>query len=459
MSILYPEAFILLFGLAFLVKKSRLLALSLAIMIVALSRPVLTQIRENEKLHGREFIIALDVSYSMRAEDIAPSRLEKAKMLIRRILKENPDDIFSLFAFTTNPLILCPATSDHQLLLSALDSLKVENILTHGTSLKKLFTRVNKLNMPEKNLLLLSDGGEERSVEKFDINIFSIIMASQKGSTLKDSSAKTIKDAKGNLIITKANPLLKEISTKTFYHDRLDFSLDFVEQQKLSQKEKLGYYELFWIPLLLSLLLFFIHYIKIPKRVLLLLPFLTLGADAGVLDWYYIGKAQAYYHDKAYKKAAESYEKIERKTMQSQMNLANAYYQGGLYNKARRVYKKLKTTNPHLKKVLLFKLGNCEAKLEAYSTAKAYYHEALLFGEDADIVYNLKLIENKKEDDKTPKKGGDDKEKREASTASAQSKKGKQGKSSSTPSKLSHPLGFKAYELINKGYIHEKRPW
>lgn len=459
MSILYPQVFILFFALFFLSRKSRLLALSLAIMIVALSRPVLTQVMQKENLQGKEFIIALDVSYSMRADDIAPSRLDKAKAIIRQILRENPNDRFSLFAFTTNPLILCPSTSDHQLLLSALDSLKVENILTHGTSLQKLFKRVDKLNIPEKNLILLSDGGEEHMVEDFDINLFSIMMASEKGSILKDSYGKTIKDAKGNLIVTKRNPLLKKISTNFFTHDSMDFSLDFVTQKTLSQKEKLGYYELFWIPLLLSLVLFFLYYVKIPKKLLVLIPFLTLSGDAGLLDWYHIQEAQKSYHDKQYKKAVESYEKVEHKTMQSQMNLANAYYQGGAYTKAKTVYNGLKSTNPTIKKLLLFKLGNCASKLEDYESAKAYYHDALVFGEDADILHNLKLIANKKQDKHSPKKAGNDKEKRKSSSTSGKSKNAKQGDSSSSPSELSRPLGFKAYELINKGYIDEKKPW
>ena len=460
MSILYPQVFILLFVLFFLFRKSRLLALSFALMIVSLSRPVMTEITQKENLQGKEFIIAIDVSYSMRAEDITPTRLEKSKEMIKRILKENPNDRFSLFAFTTNPLILCPSTSDHQLLLSALDSLKVENILTHGTSLQKLFARIHKLNMSEKNLILLSDGGEETGVNYFNINIFTIAMASKKGSILKDHYGKTMKDEKGHLIITKLNPLLEAISTKLFYHDSFDFSLDFVKQKTLSKKEKLAYFELFWIPLLLSLILFFFYFVKIPKKILLLIPFLTLSGKAGLLDWYYIQKAQNSYHDRNYKEAEKNYQNIAHKTLQSQMNLANTYYQAGAYTKAKTVYKRLKSSNPALKKVLLFKLGNCAVKLEDYESARGYYHDALVFGEDADILYNLKLIAHKKPPcNPSPKKAGNEKDKVKSSQSAGKTKESKSGEDASAPSKLSRPLGYKAYELINKGYIDEKKPW
>jgi len=461
MSILYPQVLIFVLALLFLYRKSRLLALSLALMIVALSRPVLTQSSQKENLQGREFIIALDISYSMRAKDIAPSRLEKAKEIIRHLLQANPHDRFSLFAFTTNPLILCPSTSDHQLLLTALDALNVDNILTHGTSLKKLFSRIEKLPMPEKNLILLSDGGEEKTVDKHDINLFSYILATDKGSMLKDTYGKHIKDDKGALLITRSNPLLKKISTLTLPYDSQDFSLDFIRQKTLSQKEKVGYYELFWIPLLLSLALFFLYFVKIPKKILALLPFLALQADAGLLDWYYLQKAQSSYHDKHYKQAVEYYEKVTHKTMQSQMNLANTYYRVGAFVKAQALYGTLKSSNPKIKKRLLFKLGNCAAQLGEYEKAKSYYLDALLFGKDADILHNLKVIAKKKKENlPVPKKTSHDKEKKKSSSASGKSKKGKKGDaSSSAPSQRSHPLGFKAYELINKGYIDEKKPW
>ncbi len=463
MSILYPQVFILLFALLWIVKqgskKSKILYLSLALLILALSRPVLPQVKQDAALEGKEFIIALDVSYSMHAKDVTPNRLAKAKEIIRQILKSNPNDRFTLFAFTTNPLILCPSTSDHQLLILALNSLKVDNILTHGTSLQKLFDHIHAMALPEKNLILLSDGGEEKTANTYDINLISIAMASKKGSTLQDPYNRQVKDKKGHLIISRQNPLLKEISNKYFYHDSMDFSLAFVKQATLSQKENLSYYELFWIPLLVALTLFLFFFIKIPKKVLALLPFLALHTEAGLLDWYYIEKANNNYHDKAYKEAVEHYEKVEHKTIQSQMNIANAYYQAGAYTKAKTVYKTLKSTNPRLKKRILFKLGNCAAKLEDYESAKGYYLESLAFGKDEDILYNLKQIAGKKREDKAPTKSGNEKEKVKSSKSEGASKNAKKGDNASDSSTLSQPLGFKAYELINKGYIDEKKPW
>lgn len=494
MSILYPQFYILIFALLWLFSKrssnkNLMLYLSMFFMIVSLSRPVLTEQKTKEVLNAKEIIIALDVSYSMRADDIKPSRLEKSKELIKEILKENKNDKFSLFAFTTNPLILTPATTDHKLLLAALNSLKVDNILTHGTDFQTLFKRIEKIKSIQKNLLLFSDGGDitELDIPK-DLTIFAVGMATSRGTTLVDSYGKNIKDSNGNLVITKLNPNLRLLAQKSggefLSYDDLDLSLGFIKPNELVHKEHKGYKELFWIPLVLAIGFFFFGFVKIPKKFLLFVPFLALNSEAGLLDWYYIKQAEKSYENSSYKEAVQDFEKIEHKTMQSQLNLANSYYQAGSFKKAKSLYKSLRSTNPKYKKIIFFKLGNCSARLKEYKNAREYYQKALAFGYDEDIMYNLKLIAKKeqkqrrdfpafKSEDKakenTPQ--GSDKKKNDKSGSKKSTKTGTgskaQGSSSNKKSdiknvkssKLTRPLGYKAYELINKGYIDEKTPW
>jgi Ca-activated chloride channel family protein len=440
-------------------------------MIIALARPTLIDSRQNQQLKGREFIIALDISYSMQANDLSPSRLEKAKQYIEKILQSNPKDSFALFAFTSNPLILSPTTSDHRLLLQALHALDEKNILTHSTSLKKLFEKIATLPMQEKNLILLSDGGEEIEIEKLsqilkeaNIRLITIAMATKRGATLSDQSGKKLKDANGNLLISRLNPILKPLTLQSqgrfFTNDHIDFSFSKFTQSSFSQKEHRSKRELFWIPLLLAIGIFFFYFIEIPKKFLLLIPFLAPNADAALLDWYYIHQAKSYYHDRDYKEAAKAFSKIEHQTLQSQMNLANCYYQAGAYTKAKALYQTLLTSNRLRKQRLLFKLGNIAVKLKDYESAKGYYEEALALGKDSDILHNLALIIHKKNPPiKAPTTKGKSKEKVKSNQASAKAKGSKKEGDSTAPSKKSHPLGYKAYELINKGYIDEKKPW
>lgn len=490
MSLLYPQFLILFLALIWLfTKRNWLIYLSLALMIISLSRPVISGQKVDEALDAKEIIIALDVSYSMRADDIKPSRLEKAKALIEQILMQNQNDKYSLFAFTTNPLILSPSTTDHKLLLSALHSLKIDNILTHGTDFKTLFERISKMKVPVKNLLLFTDGGDISTLDiPEDIRIFAIGMASSHGSTLIDSYGKKIKDSHGNLVITRLNPNLKTLAKKSggFFmaYDAVDLSLGFIDKSQKTQRTKVGYLELFWIPLIGALALFWLSFVSIPKKILALIPFLTLQSNAGLLDWYYISQAVERYQEGSYKIAIENFEKIEHKTMQSHMNLANSYYQVGNFKKAKSLYASLSSSNAKLKKAILYKLGNCSTKLKEYDSARGYYHKALAFGNDKDIVYNLSLIaqmkqkqrrdfpafksEDKAKDDtpqgskkqKSVRKGGKKSTKTGmGSKASGQSSKTKSSSKKVQSLQLTRPMGFKAYELINKGYISEKNPW
>ena len=473
--------------------------MALFLLILALMRPVLVEQKQSQKLQSKELIIALDVSYSMRADDIAPTRLQAAKKAIKNLLQNNQKDSFSLFAFTTNPLILSPATTDHALLLAALSSLKVKNILTHGTNFQTLLEKIARLKMPHKELLLFSDGGDIADINpllsianKHHITIHAIATATPKGIFLTQQDGKKLKDEQGHLIISRLNPHLKTLALQsggTFHTlQDLDASLDFVDSAYKAQKERLGYDELFWIPTLLALVLFLLSLIQIPKKILALVPFLALNAQGGILDWYYIQKAQNAYHDKAYQKAAKAFEKIEDKTLQSQLNLANSYYQAGQYSQAKSIYSSLHTQNPYFKKIILFKRANCAVQHKEYDKARHLYFAALRFGKDQDIIHNLHLIEaqksrqrrdfaavassdkekkdaptgnNKKQKKKNETKSGGKKSMQQGAGSSAKGTSNQKNSSASTQknSTLAHPLGYKAYELINKGYLDEKTPW
>jgi Ca-activated chloride channel family protein len=500
MSLLYPQALLLFLPLLWLYQKEPQkidkLFIALSLLILALSRPVLHEYKQNQKLQARDLIIALDVSFSMHATDLKPSRLKAAKKAIETMLQHNSHDRFSLFAFTTNPLILSPSTSDHTLLLSALNSLKVENILTHGTNLQKLLERISSLQTPRKELLLFSDGGDDLDLptlnhlaKKAHITIHVIATATQTGTYLTQKDGKKLKDEKGNLIITHLNPKLKILADHNggefFMLEDFDGSLDFIHTKEYAQKEQLSLYELFWIPTLLALLLFLASFIQIPKKLLAWLPLLALPTEAGLLDWYHIQEATSAYHDKSYKEAIKHFQSITNKTIQSELNLANSYYQAGEYTQAKSIYNTLKTTNPHFKKEILFKLGNCAVHQKEYEKARRFYHKALHFGRDADILANLRLIYKKKtkqrrdfpafhspdKDRKDTPQGNNKKQQKNNSTgkksnqegASSQAKgksnKQKTATSNSQAGKLSHPLGYKVYELINKGYLDEKTPW
>ena len=113
MTLLFPEALILLLGLALLLLRRSVpwrLALVLALMIIALSRPAMERQAVEKRMEGVAAVIALDLSYSMQAKDIAPSRFLAAKETIAKLVAQTPQNRYALFGFTTNALILSPFT-------------------------------------------------------------------------------------------------------------------------------------------------------------------------------------------------------------------------------------------------------------------------------------------------------------------------------------------------------------
>jgi Ca-activated chloride channel family protein len=170
MSILYPGFLWLLIpvGILFWYREKKLVEtvhlIILSLIVLALSRPVWMQGIEESPIEAEEYIVALDVSYSMRAKDIGPDRYTFAKETISALLEQNPADNIMLIAFTTNPLLLSPPTTDHLLIEMALKSLNPEYILTKGTSLQRLFDKVAAMKSREKTLILISDGGEEKDL-------------------------------------------------------------------------------------------------------------------------------------------------------------------------------------------------------------------------------------------------------------------------------------------------------
>ncbi len=281
MSIIYPAFLWLLIPLIIVLWQNRysftnqIHLIILILITLSLSRPSIKGSPQKIDIEGQDIIIALDISYSMNATDIKPTRYEFAKETINYILKTHVNDNIMLIAFTSNPLILSPPTTDHQLIEIALKSLNREFILTKGTSLKNLFNQIVSMDIGHQNLILITDGGEESDInslkdilQKSGISLSILAMGSKKGTTIKDRYNKLLKDENGDLVISRINPILKHLTSNYFTvsnspqstADEIYKSLD--NKKKKSQKMQYSYLELYQIPLLLAIILFFMVHTK-----------------------------------------------------------------------------------------------------------------------------------------------------------------------------------------------------
>ena len=510
MTLLYPSFLWLLLPLALLLwSSSRKLMhvvhlIVLMLIVLTLARPVQEEALQEASIEAKDIIIALDVSYSMKATDISPTRYDFAKETISALLQANPGDNIMLIAFTTNPLLLSPPTTDHALINVALENLNPEFILTKGTSLEKLFKKLASMKMGHKNLVLMTDGGEEKKLEKLttliqnaDISLTVLALGTTRGTTIQNKDGSLLKDKEYNLVISRINPLLESLASSvsgayfTASHtaqataDNLNDALQSNANKAQSvEKMQRHYLELYQIPLSLALLLFFMVHTRAVKYLLILFTLLGVQAEASMLDNYHLNRAYKSYNGSDFNETKRQLKQIKIRSLQSQMVLANTYYKQRAFKKAIQTYKSIRSTSPEIKQQLYYNIANAYAMLESYDKAKVYYTKVLQLGEDTDAKHNLHLvallsdqksadlgIAHPKSQDSSSSKSESQEESEESKSEDEPSsgsggggesqtqKEQEKSKLISDDSQEQHPLGSKVYELINKGYIREKQPW
>jgi Ca-activated chloride channel family protein len=520
MSLLYPWVLFGLIPLYFLYKsdatpqekekkrQKSLLYITLFFTLLALSRPVIINAPSEQKFDAKDYIIALDASFSMQANDLKPTRYDAAKKSIKRILKSLNKDRFSIFAFTSNTMLISPPTTDNEISMMALNSLEPKYILTKGTSLLSLFESIARTSYKQKNLIIFTDGGEDRELSKLvklckksSIIPYIVATGSNSGATLKKEN-KPILDKNKNLVISKINPLLKPLAKECggkYYelNTNKDISKEIIADIKNQNSDikstikVLSYKELFMFPLFIALLSFFVSVTKLQQLFifvpLFLLPYQSHAAS--LFDFHHYDKANQAYKSKKFIVAAKEFKKLSP-SPKSYYNSATAYYKAKNYKKAIELFSQIESKNPKLKQNIFYNLANCAVKLKKYSRAKSYYQKALALGFDKDAFYNLSLLyklgvkEQKSLSDMLPKKRRQKKEvtkqKQKKSTSKSASSKSNQKASQKSngsgknkkkkkenqnlqltkhKNKAKYKLGYKAYELINKGYTNEKHPW
>jgi Ca-activated chloride channel family protein len=276
-------------------------------------------------------------------------------------------------------------------------------------------------------------------------------------------------------------------STATATADNLNDALQKNESNAQNvQKMQRHYLELYQIPLLLALLLFFMVHTRAVKYLLVLFTFFGLQAEASILDNYHLNSAYKSYKGSDLNETRSQLKQIEVRSLQSQILLANTYYKQRAFKKAIQTYKSIRSTSPNIKQQLYYNIANAYAMLESYDKAKIYYTKTLQLGDDEDARYNLQLVallsdkksadlgiaHPKSQDSSSSKsesqEGQEEKESRSEDEPSSGSggggesqtqKEQEKNKLLSDGSEEQHPLGSKVYELINEGYIREKQPW
>lgn len=194
-----------------------LMIAALALLIVMLARPQMETKISQEKRKGIEVIISLDISNSMRAEDVVPSRLDKSKMLVENMVDNFTNDKVGLVVFAGDAFIQLPITSDYVSAKMFLQNTDPSLIATQGTDLagaielsSKSFTQQDKVG---RAILIITDGEDHEGgaieaaekARKNGIRVFVLGVGSTKGSPVPDGNGGYMKDNSGQEVISALN--------------------------------------------------------------------------------------------------------------------------------------------------------------------------------------------------------------------------------------------------------------
>jgi Ca-activated chloride channel family protein len=207
------------------------LLLALAGLIFGLVNPKIGTKMETVKREGIDIVFAMDVSKSMLAEDVAPSRLEKSKQIVSQIINQLGNDRIGIVAYAGSAFPVLPITTDYSVAKMFLQSMNTEMVSSQGTSLddaiKLSSTYFDDKSKTSKLLILISDGedhsdGAQAAAEeanKQGMRIITIGIGTEKGGTIplkKNGIVESYqRDNNGEVVVTKLNRASLETIAKT----------------------------------------------------------------------------------------------------------------------------------------------------------------------------------------------------------------------------------------------------
>ena len=203
--------------------------LALTCLIIGLVNPKIGTKLETVKREGIDIIFAIDVSKSMLAEDVAPSRLEKSKQLVSQIINNLGSDRIGIIAYSGSAFPVLPITTDYSVGKMFLQTMNPGMISAQGTSIDQAITLattyIDKKDKTNKLLIIITDGEDHsdsaedaaKEAKKVGLKILTIGVGTEKGGTIplkRNGIVESFqRDQNNEVVITKRNSeVLKNIA-------------------------------------------------------------------------------------------------------------------------------------------------------------------------------------------------------------------------------------------------------
>ena len=198
--------------------KFSIVMVALTLLIIAAARPQFGQSEHTEKRQGIEAIVALDISNSMMAEDVAPNRLDRAKQMLSKLMDSMVDDKVGLVVFAGDAFVQLPITCDYVSAKMFLNSIKPELIKTQGTAIgAALSTSIRcfgEQSDASRAIILITDGENHeddavavaKRAKEAGIQVLVVGIGKPEGSPIPVPGTNNfIKDRSGNVVVSRLN--------------------------------------------------------------------------------------------------------------------------------------------------------------------------------------------------------------------------------------------------------------
>ncbi len=424
-----------------------LLLIGLFFLVIALMQPRWGVKEKMVKLKGEDVIFAVDVSNSMLSQDITPSRIERVKKALGKIMDEYYGGFVGLIAFAGESKIIVPLTLDYKFIKYNVKNLSPSVIEVQGTDFRELLSLVSlvfKSRDVKRKLIVLSDGEDTESnlkeslkiAKESGVKIFTIGVGTLNGARIpiynKDGKIVSFKkDREGNYVISRLNlSFLKALAEKSggkFY-----FSSNIYGNIKKALKSKANsstnklnvsvveYKEKYYYFALIAFIFLFLSYIipvgrKNFKKLTVFMLIFLFNLNFTILDRgnQYNKKGIKKYKGKKYGKALNYFQRAKEYALYDKkldLNIGDALYKLGKYDEAEKYFKSgAESSKSALKKFSLYNLGNTYYKKGELKKAEESYKKALKIDPDfikakKNLEIVLKKLKNQKGKNKSQNK-------------------------------------------------------
>ena len=201
------------------VVKFTILMITLTLLIFAAARPQYDKKEQVVKRQGIEVLVALDISNSMLAEDVAPSRLDRAKQMLSKMIDKMVDDKVGLVVFAGQAFIQLPITCDYVSAKMFLNNISPDLIKTQGTAIGDAINTTIRAFGAEQSeasraIILITDGENHeddaiaaaQSAKEAGIHLYVIGIGKPEGAPIPIPGTNNYrKDRQGQVVVTKLN--------------------------------------------------------------------------------------------------------------------------------------------------------------------------------------------------------------------------------------------------------------